>query len=76
MKKTTVYLTDEEAAALQRVAAETGRSQSELIREGVQAVTSTGGERRFHSMGKGEGTGDPVGRNAEELLAETLRPRP
>ena len=75
MRKTTVYLTDEEAAALQRVAAQTGRSQSELIREGVRVVTSAAEERRFRSMGKGEGTGEPVGRMAEELLAETLRPR-
>lgn len=75
MRKTTVYLTDEEAAALRRVAGETGRSQSELIREGVRAVTAAGGERRFRSMAKGEGTGQPVGRQAEALLAESLRPR-
>ena len=75
MRKTTVYLSDEEAAALRRTAAETGRSQSELIREGVRMVTAASGERRFRSMGKGAGTGEPVGRKVEELLGETLRPR-
>jgi Ribbon-helix-helix protein, copG family len=36
MFKTTVYLADELKAALTRVAGETGRSEAELIREGVQ----------------------------------------
>jgi Arc/MetJ-type ribon-helix-helix transcriptional regulator len=75
MRKTTVYLSDEEADALRRAATATGRSQSELIREGVRRVTRRNHGRRFHSMGKGEGTGEPVGRQAEELLARTLKPR-
>jgi Arc/MetJ-type ribon-helix-helix transcriptional regulator len=75
MRKTTVYLTEEEAEALRRTAAETGRSQSELIREGIRRVTARR-RRRFRSLGAGEGTGEPVGRQAEELLAATLRPRP
>ncbi|HXF56200.1 MAG TPA: ribbon-helix-helix protein, CopG family [Actinomycetota bacterium] len=74
MRKTSVYLTEEEWEALQRTAAETGRSQSELIREGVRRVTARR-PRRFRSMGMGEGTGEPVGRRAEELLAATLGPR-
>ena len=36
MHKTTVYLPDELKAALERVAGETGRSEAELIREGIQ----------------------------------------
>jgi Arc/MetJ-type ribon-helix-helix transcriptional regulator len=75
MRKTTVYLSDDEADALRRAAVATGRSQSELIREGVRRVTGRKRDRRFHSMGKGEGTGEPVGRRAEELLARTLKPR-
>ncbi len=74
MRKTTVYLSEEEAEALRRTAAETGRSQSELIREGIRRVTSRR-PRRFRSLGAGEGTGELVGRLAEELLATTLRPR-
>lgn len=74
MRKTSVYLSEEEWEALRRAAAETGRSQSELIREGVRRVT-TRKPRRFRSMGMGEGTGERVGRRAEDLLAATLRPR-
>jgi Arc/MetJ-type ribon-helix-helix transcriptional regulator len=36
MHKTTVYLPDQLKAALERTAAETGRSEAELIREGIQ----------------------------------------
>jgi Arc/MetJ-type ribon-helix-helix transcriptional regulator len=36
MFKTTIYLPDELKAALRQLAGETGQSESELIREGVQ----------------------------------------
>jgi hypothetical protein len=39
MKRTTVMLTPREFAALQRAARLTGRTQSDLIREGVRRVT-------------------------------------
>jgi Arc/MetJ-type ribon-helix-helix transcriptional regulator len=68
MRKTTVYLSEEEAEALRRVAARTGRSQAELIREGVRRVTRPGRRRVFHSMGAGEGPGEPIGRMSEEIL--------
>jgi hypothetical protein len=74
MRKTTVYLTAEEWQALRRKAAETGRSQSELIREGVRKVCAPA-PRRFRSLAAGAGTGEAVGRRAEELLASSLRPR-
>jgi hypothetical protein len=38
MQKTTVYLPDDLKAALARAAVETGKSEAELIREGVQHV--------------------------------------
>jgi Arc/MetJ-type ribon-helix-helix transcriptional regulator len=59
MKKTTVYLTEEEAHGLRRAAVREGRSQSELIREGVRRVidTSGAGQRIFRSMGSGRGPG-------------------
>jgi Arc/MetJ-type ribon-helix-helix transcriptional regulator len=38
MRKTTVYLSDDEVEGLRRVAAETGASQSDLIRRGLRAV--------------------------------------
>jgi len=53
--KTTVYLSEEEAAGLRRLAAATGRSQSELIREGVRHVVARPPKRTFHSMAVGEG---------------------
>lgn len=41
MEKTTVYLTDDLKAALRRAARSTGRSEAELIREGIGLVTGT-----------------------------------
>jgi metal-responsive CopG/Arc/MetJ family transcriptional regulator len=38
MQKTTVYLPDDLKAALERAAAETGKSEAELIREGVRQL--------------------------------------
>jgi hypothetical protein len=40
MRKTTVYLPDELKAALGRAAAETGRSEAELIRDGVRLISA------------------------------------
>lgn len=40
MEKTTVYLTTAQRRALARTARVTGRSEAELIREGVEAVTA------------------------------------
>jgi len=59
VRKTSVYLTEEEAEGLRRTAAETGRSRAELVRDGLHWVLMTaGGEpRRFHSMGAGRGGG-------------------
>ena len=68
MVKTTVYLEDEDAAALRRLAARTGRSQAEIIREAVAAATAGARKRRFRSHGAGRGTGEAVGRNAREIL--------
>lgn len=41
MVRTTVYLPEELKAELERVAAAAGRSEAELIREGVQAVVES-----------------------------------
>ena len=40
MEKTTVYLTPAQRSALARAARVTGRSEAELIREGVETVTA------------------------------------
>lgn len=41
MEKTTVYLPDDLKRALRRSAKSTGRSEAELIREGIGLVTGT-----------------------------------
>ena len=41
MEKTTVYLTDELKDSLRRAARATGRSEAELIREGIGLVTGS-----------------------------------
>jgi hypothetical protein len=40
MERTTVYLTEAQKRALERAAKASGRSEAELIREGVDVVTS------------------------------------
>ena len=70
MPKTSVYLSQADAESLRRAAARTGRSQADLIRDGVRRVTSEKqpGERAFHSMGAGRGGGAPYrGWDAEDL---------
>lgn len=41
MEKTTVYLTGDQKEALRRAARATGRSEADLIREGIGVVTGT-----------------------------------
>lgn len=57
MRKTTVYLDDSQAERLGRIAASSGRSQAELIREGIDRVLEEAPSRTFHSLGKGRGGG-------------------
>jgi hypothetical protein len=59
MRKTSVYLTDEEAEGLRRLAVREGRPQAELIREGVRRVIADveSQPRTFHSLGVGRGGG-------------------
>lgn len=72
MVRTTVYLDERDAAALRRMAAQSGRSQASIIREAVAEATKPARERRFKSHGVGRGPGEPVGRRAEEILDEEL----
>ena len=70
MPKTSVYLSPADVEHLRRAAARTGRSQADLIRDGVRRVTSETepGERVFRSMGAGHGGGAPYRRwDAEDL---------
>jgi len=70
--KTTVYIEDSQAERLGRLASASGRSQAELIREGLERVLSEAPARTFRSMGKGR-SGDKGERrwDAEELYRKT-----
>lgn len=59
MRKTTVYLTDEESEGLRRLAASAGASQAELIRQGVRQVLGRASKRTFHSLGAGSAGATP-----------------
>jgi predicted transcriptional regulator len=72
MVKTTVYLDDRDAAALRRMASESGRSQAEIIREAVARATSAAGPRRLRSAGVGHGSGAPIARKADEVVRREL----
>lgn len=73
MRKTSVYLSDEEAERLRLTAIREGRPQAELIREGVRRVLDANApvKRVFHSMGKGSGR--PFAHwTAEELYEKVM----
>lgn len=72
MKKTSVYLTEDEAADLRRVAIREGRPQAELIREGIRRVIDGAQHkpREFRSLGKGHGGGRPYQPVASKRLYE------
>jgi hypothetical protein len=58
MRKTTVYLNDDEAEALRQLAAATGTSQAELIRQAIRRAVAQPVERQFRSLGRGASRGD------------------
>ena len=70
MRKTSVYLSEDEAERLRALASATGKSQAELIREGVRRVLARRPRRQFRSMASGESTGAEARRwNADELAS-------
>ncbi|HUQ43657.1 MAG TPA: ribbon-helix-helix protein, CopG family [Candidatus Limnocylindria bacterium] len=74
MRKTSVYLTAEEADGLRRLAVREGRAQAELIREGIRRVIAEAGEpeREFRSLGAGaSGVQKPRRWSSEELYRKT-----
>jgi hypothetical protein len=73
MKKTSVYLSDDEDQALNRAVEATGLARSALIREGIRAVVlaHVSRPRAFHSMGRGRsGSVKPRRWTSEELHAK------
>jgi hypothetical protein len=72
MVKTTVYIGEEQAAALRRISAQTGRSRAQIIRDAISRETSSAPRRVFKSHGAGRGSGEPIARNARQILREEL----
>lgn len=72
MRKTSVYLTEDEAEGLRRVAAREGRPQAELIRQGVRRVIADAESEplTFRSLGRGHGGGRVYEPWAPESLYE------
>jgi len=66
MEKTTVYLPEDLKSAVKRAAAERGVSEAEIIRESIRQ--SVGGVRP-RARGALYSSGQPIARDAEELLA-------
>ena len=64
MRKTSVYLTDDEAEGLRQLAIREGRPQAELIRAGIRRLIDEAATRprAFRSLGAGRGGGAPYER--------------
>jgi len=66
MEKTTLYLPEDLKSAVKRAAAERGVSEAEIIRESIRQ--SVGGTRP-RARGALYSSGQPIARDAEEMLA-------
>ena len=79
MRKTSVYLTSDEAENLRRLAVREGRPQAELIREGIRRVIADIGTppRVFHSRGVGHYSGPKPPRwTSDELYRHVMGESP
>jgi hypothetical protein len=66
MEKTTLYLPEDLKLAVKRAAAERGVSEAEIIRESIRVSV---GSVRPRARGALYSSGQPIARDAEELLA-------
>lgn len=68
MHRTTIILPDDLKTALEQTSASTGKSEAEIIREGIRQVTRDSGPPRptFPLFA----SGDPIAHRVDELLAE------
>ena len=74
MRKTSVYLTAEEADGLRQLAVREGRPQAELIREGIRRVIAdvTSRPRTFRSLGVARSGGSKPRRwTSDELYGKS-----
>ncbi len=75
MRKTSVYLTEDEAEGLRRLAVREGRPQAELIREGVRRVIADieAQPRVFRSLATGRGGArKPAAWTSDELHRKVM----
>ncbi len=70
MKKTSLYLTEEQAARLKRIADAQGRPQAEVLRDALAAYHAPEAERGFACDGVAEGPGGSVADLPERELLE------
>jgi len=75
MRKTTVYLADEEAEGLRRLAVETQQPQAELVRQAIRNLLVKGSRRQFRSMGIGSSGGAGPRRWSAKELERKVRGR-
>jgi predicted transcriptional regulator len=71
MRKTSVYLDDDQAERLARLAREEGRSQAAVLRDAIATYTpKPSQDRNFALSGVGRGDGTSIADVAEEELLE------
>jgi Ribbon-helix-helix protein, copG family len=71
MRKTSVYLDQDQAQRLARLAAQEGRSQAEILREAVASYQpKPSQDRNFALTGSGHGDGSSIADVPEEDLLE------
>jgi antitoxin ParD1/3/4 len=71
MRKTSVYLTDEQSARLKRIARAEGRSEAQIVRAAVEAYPEPPRPpRQLLLDGAGEGSGESIADVPEEELLE------
>ena len=75
MRKTSVYLTEDEAEGLRRLAVREGRPQAELLRQGVRQILAEADARprAFRSLGAGRSSGRKAARwSSAEVYRKAL----
>jgi predicted transcriptional regulator len=73
MRKTTLYLDDEQAERLRRLAVETQVPQAELIRSAINDLLEHAAPKRtFHSMGMGSSDQPGHSWTADELYEKVF----
>ncbi|HYZ11557.1 MAG TPA: ribbon-helix-helix protein, CopG family [Actinomycetota bacterium] len=70
MRKTSVYLTEEQAARLKRLAAAEGRPEAEILREAIERYPEPERRRKILCYAVADGPGDAIEHLSEEALLE------